>query len=49
MGDEENLEGDACHPMDEFNPPETEKIKAKPFKEEKTVLEKPDSIICKVR
>ena len=48
MRDEENLEGDACHPMDEFNPPESEKIKAKPFKEEKTVLEKPDSIICKV-
>ena len=48
LADEDELLGDACQDLEPVQIPETEKIKPKPFKEEKTVLEKPESLICKV-
>ena len=45
---EEEIDGDAT---EEYLPPPQpllHSIKPKPFKEEKTVLEKPESLVCKV-
>ena len=46
--DEEALIGDTCEDYQPQEPPEMDKVKPKPFKEEKTVLEKPEALICEV-